>query len=426
MRGLLETRLKEKIAELRKSGASDKDIATEKKKYNLELGENIGPITEFGQNYSRTQLYRLFRYVGRYCLGLPAFGPNILRSMHVTAVLIKAIKAGKKYDDPEIKDIFALARHGLFYREKTYNMVKADLDAAGGKTFVGQNRGLSGTIGEDGESEANEEAESTRSCEHFLELFEGEGFGKLQKAHAATDIVPALKSFFGPRDMALFIQQIVVAVRAAEGTGPTICSNNQEFVADQKRLEALQQQVREIEIKREIADEKKKLEELLAQGPEVAVTGKKRPASAPVVKVPVKRERLERSTDESDAVKLEILREMHALYVAEVAKECILPSVKELKPGRKKKLFVGEDPKKDLKYKLRRGKPSILCVPLVREFLGGFNSDLCDRFGTAFGGKGDNVNALIARVAKNKELPTFVWKDAVLSTCGKDECRYCD
>lgn len=157
------------------------------------------------------------------------------------------------------------------------------------------------------------------------------------------------------------------------------------------------------------------------------VTGQKRPASAPVVKGKGKREGLERSTDDSDAVKLELLRELHALYVVEVAKECILPSVKELKTRRRKKLFVGEDPKKDLKYKLRRGgKPSILCVPLVGEFLRGFNSELCDRFDTAFGGKGDNVNALVARVAKNKELPAFVWKDAVLSTCGKDECRYCD
>lgn len=112
MRVLLKTKLSEATTALRKSGASDKKIASEEKKYEVELGENIGPITKFGKNYSRTQLYNLFKYVGKYCLGLPSFGPNILRSMHVTAVLIKAIDQGKKYDDPEIKDIFALARRG--------------------------------------------------------------------------------------------------------------------------------------------------------------------------------------------------------------------------------------------------------------------------------------------------------------------------
>ncbi|CAM9544386.1 unnamed protein product [Ectocarpus sp. 8 AP-2014] len=144
MRGLLKTKLGEAIAALRKSGASDKEIDREEKKYEVELGTNIGPITEFGKNYSRAQLYNLFKYVGKYCLGLPSFGPNILRSMHVTAVLIKAVEQGKKYDDPEIKDIFALARHGQYYREKTYNMVKADLDTANGKTFYGSTPWIGG------------------------------------------------------------------------------------------------------------------------------------------------------------------------------------------------------------------------------------------------------------------------------------------
>ena len=106
MRGLLKTRLGEAIAELRTSAASDERIAAEEKKYEVEFGENIGPITEFGASYGRGQLYTLFKYVGRHCLGLPAFGPNILRSMHVTAVLIKAIDQGKKYDDPEKKRYF--------------------------------------------------------------------------------------------------------------------------------------------------------------------------------------------------------------------------------------------------------------------------------------------------------------------------------
>ena len=426
MRGLLKTQLKEKIAELRKSGASEKDIAKLENKYNLELGENIGPITEFGRNYSRTQLYSLFRYVGKYCLGLTAFGPNILRSMHVTAVLIKAIKQGKKYDDPEIKDIFALARHGQFYREKTYNMVKADLDAAGGKTFVGQNRGLSGTIGEDGESEVHDATEIIRSCEHFLDLFEGVGFVKLQKAHGDADIVPALKSFFGPQGIAGFIQQIVVAVRGVERTDPMSDNDDPEFAANSKRLVAVKKQVRRLEIKQTIADEERKLAELQKQGPEVEVTGKKRPAAGGVgVAVPVKRERLIRSTDASDAGRLEILRGMHALYVAEVEKLCVLPSLKGL-PKNKKRKLVDEDPDKELKGRLRRQKASILCVPVVRGFLGKIDSELCGRFDEAFGGVGDNVNHLMERVAKRTDLPAFAWKNAVLSKCGEEECKFCE
>lgn len=80
------------IAKLRSSRASGDAIAKEEKKYAVELEENMGPITEFGKTYNRTQLYTLYRYVGRHCLGLPAFGPNIFRTMHVTAVLTNAVK----------------------------------------------------------------------------------------------------------------------------------------------------------------------------------------------------------------------------------------------------------------------------------------------------------------------------------------------
>lgn len=48
------------------------------------------------------------------------------------------------------------------------------------------------------------------------------------------------------------------------------------------------------------------------------------------------------------------------------------------------------------------------------------------RFDEAFGGKGDNVTRLIGRVAKNKELPDFVWTNAVLTKCGETGCAYCE
>lgn len=420
MRGLLKTKLGEVIKELQKSGASDEKIASEEKKYEVELGVNIGPITEFGKNYSRTQLYTLFNYVGKYCLGLSSFGPNILRSMHVTAVLIKAIDQGKKYDDPEIKDIFALARHGQYYREKTYNMVKADLDMARAKTFVHENYGMVGSIVGEGEKEGNLK---------FLEFFEGAGeqaFSGLSREQTNGSCPLSLQAFFRPGGVAGFMQQVSVALRGAMGATPMRVDNDPGYLADKKREEELDIELEREEIKLRIREREQRLVELRNPDSTPTVTGQKRPATATVVNVPIKKERLERSTDESDAVKLEILREMHALYVVKVEKRCILPSLKELTAGRKKKLFVHDDPDKVLKGKLRRSKPSILCVPVVGEFLEGFDPELCGKFDEAFGGKGDNVNALLGRVAKNKELPSFVWKDPVLSKCGDEECKYCE
>lgn len=239
---LLKNKLGKAITALRKSGAPDAKIVIEEKKCDVELGENIGHITEFGKNYSRTQLYRLFKYVGRYFLGLPAFGPNILRSMHVTGVLIKAIKQGKKYDDPEIQDLFALARHGQFYRENNYNMVQADLQALDAKTFQGENHGLAGTIGEDDDQNILS-MDRTAYCDNFLDLFGGQGFSKLQREQTNTGITPSLQSVFGPHGLAGFIQQLSVALRGVGGPSPMCIDNDPGFLADKKRLEEINVQI---------------------------------------------------------------------------------------------------------------------------------------------------------------------------------------
>ena len=430
VRGLLKTKLGEAIAELRKSGASDERIAIEENMYEVELGENIGPITEFGKTYNRTQLYHLFRYVGKYFLGLPAFGPNILRSMHVTAVLIKAIAQGKKYDDPEVKDIFALARHGQFYREKTYNMVKADLKTARGKTFMGQNHGLSGTIGEDGDDDFSEATGHIESCQSFLELFEWEGtkaFSTTQREQAGTSLPPFLQMLFGPQGMVGFMQQLCVLMRGATDPDLIHVDKHPAYLANKERLRDLNIEIEREEIQERIRERERRLAELKRLNSTEAVTGQKRPATSFAGKagVATKRERLKRSTDGSDADKLEILRAMHTRYIEEVEKKCILPDLGKLSKKMKSKL-VDEDPQKVLKGKLRRGKPSILCVPEVGEFLRGFDEGLWCRFVEAFGGTGQNITTLLRRVEKNKELPSFVWKDAVLSKCGEEECLYCD
>lgn len=139
----------------------------------------------------------------------------------------------------------------------------------------------------------------------------------------------------------------------------------------------------------------------------------------------LKRERLNRSTGESDAVNLEILREMHALHAVEVEKRCVFPSLNGLSK-KQKKVLVDKDPEKELKGKFRRGKASILCVPEVGGVLRDLNPELCGKFDKAFGGTGQNVTKFLVRVAKKKELPPFVWKDPVLSTCDDGECKYCE
>lgn len=308
-------------------------------------------------------------------------------------------------------------------------MVKADLDTADGKTFVGQNHGLAGTIGEVGANEVREEAkESIASCAHFLDLFdEGHGFSTTgeRKTSTGAEVPLSLQSLFGPGGLTGFIQELSVAFRGMAAPTQMRVDNDPGYLEVRRREEDLKKEIEKIEVKARVAG----LEERLAELKEArTVTGQKRPASATVVVVQTdtKRGRLVRSTGESDARKLGILREMHALYVLEVEKMCIMPNLTVL-PNKVREKLVGNDPQKELKVRFRRAtNHRILCVPAVRGFLGGFNSELCDKFDEAFGGDGDNIKSLISRVGKNKELPAFVWRNAVLSKCGKTECEYCE
>lgn len=155
------------------------------------------------------------------------------------------------------------------------------------------------------------------------------------------------------------------------------------------------------------------------------VTGQKRLAKG-VETMVTNRERIVRSTIESDAAKLEILREMHALYTSAVGKECIFPKGVKFSP-KLRTILQHDDPKKDLKTKLRRQKNErALCVDDIVEFLKGTDSGICDQLYQAFGGKGDNVERLVTRVNKGNETPQFVWTNSVLSKCGEEECKYCE
>lgn len=278
----------------------------------------------------------MYRYVGTYLLGLPAFGPNILRSMHVTAVLTKAVKEGKKHDDPEVVNLFSLARHGIFEREKTYNTVKHDLQVADGDTFQGQNHGLAQTYGE------GDESVTAGDRDDFLNLFEREaGFGEIkhgakQVANRTRMMQPSMEAFFGPEGVAGFFRQFWGEMKRMR-TCPDASDEDDdpEFVRDKKRLKELKKQIKRKKIKEEIAECERTLDGFRDGGvsrvyEQPTCKGKKRPVGEVLSnfqsrKSTIGGSRMKRSTESTDAAKLEVLREMHALYTSAVGKECIFP-----------------------------------------------------------------------------------------------------
>ncbi|CAN0312736.1 unnamed protein product, partial [Hapterophycus canaliculatus] len=91
-----------------------------------ELGDKAAPFTKYGKNYNDGQLRSMYLHVGKYALGLPAFGPNILRTIHVTTVMTVCYTLGIPQSDDRVLNHFALARHGEYEMRKAYNLAKSD------------------------------------------------------------------------------------------------------------------------------------------------------------------------------------------------------------------------------------------------------------------------------------------------------------
>lgn len=91
-----------------------------------ELGDKVAPFTKYGKNYNDSQLYEMYNRVGKLALGLPSFGPNILRTVHVTAVMTLCYCLDINLSDQRIQDHFALARHGMYEMKRSYNLVKQE------------------------------------------------------------------------------------------------------------------------------------------------------------------------------------------------------------------------------------------------------------------------------------------------------------
>lgn len=111
-----------------------------------ELGDKVCPFTEYGKNYNGSQLGALYRHVGQSGLGLPAFGPNILRTIHVTAVMNVCYQLGINQADDRVLNHFALGRHGEYEMRKAYNLAKSDNSNDDPNSFSAQISGITGTL----------------------------------------------------------------------------------------------------------------------------------------------------------------------------------------------------------------------------------------------------------------------------------------
>lgn len=134
-----------------------------------ELGDKLCPFTEYGKNYTGSQLRDLYKHVGQYGLGLPAFGPNILRTIHVTSVMTVCYQLGIPQSDDRVLNHFALGRHGEYEMKKAYNLAKADNSNNDPNSFSSQISGVIGTLGfNDACSEADYVQQQNAALEKWI------------------------------------------------------------------------------------------------------------------------------------------------------------------------------------------------------------------------------------------------------------------
>lgn len=134
-----------------------------------ELGDKLCPFTEYGKNYTGSQLRDLYKHVGQYGLVLPALGPNILRTIHVTSVMTVCYQLGIPQSDDRVLNHFALGRHGEYEMRKAYNLAKADNSNNDPNSFSSQISGVIGTLGfNDACSEANYVQQQNAALEKWI------------------------------------------------------------------------------------------------------------------------------------------------------------------------------------------------------------------------------------------------------------------
>lgn len=134
------------VKKVERSAQADRVLNDRRSKPGLlsdaELGDKAAPFTKYGKNYTNDQLLTMYKHVGQYALGLPAFGPNILRTIHVTTVMTLCHSLNIAVDDECIKDHFALARHGEYEMQRSYDLLKSDTKRYDPTSFTARVSGI--------------------------------------------------------------------------------------------------------------------------------------------------------------------------------------------------------------------------------------------------------------------------------------------
>lgn len=189
MKKLLAEKVEEEQRKLKEEGGSNlsKRMNDIGRKYRLT--EKLCPFTENGEAYNNSKMYDLYQYVGRRALGIPFFGLNVLRSVHVTKVVRHCLLNGIDPNHPDVVRLFALARHGEDERIKTYDLMKADMVELGGNSFGYVNRGINST-GSGVSSEFDEVSVNIAGLPGMADF----GFMNTPEYQSATQVVPAVSA----------------------------------------------------------------------------------------------------------------------------------------------------------------------------------------------------------------------------------------
>lgn len=340
MRKLLAKELAEEQQRLKKEGKSNKVINAAAKKY--RLAEKVGPFNKNGKCYGNKELYELFKYVGKRALGLPFFGPNILRTVHVTRVVKYCIKNGIDSNHPDVVRLFALARHGEHERKRSYDSLKADVvndTGVFGRSMMGVN------------SSVGDERTPTTQPEHAFEGMDG------LPGMAAFETMPEYES--GSQVLPFHTSEV-----------------NARLLT---RVEKYHE--------REVAELKEKIRRYEVDGSSGAANKRVAPV-APVASGGVENKKKIQKVEMTPGqkAKSELIRDMHKLFVR-VSNE-VLPDP-SVKAARYSPPVEERGRSNSLEYELKCGntKPTTVFAACVKDKLESVDNELCKRFFAEFKSK---------------------------------------
>lgn len=207
-----------------------------------ELGDKAAPFTVYGKNYSNDQLFSMYNHVGKYALGLPAFGPNILRTIHVTTVMTLCHRLNISVDDQCIKDHFALARHGEYEMQRSYDLVKSDTQPYDPSSFTAR---VSGIIKAHDLLQSDSTPDFRGSKRAALKECLGTSlFDGLERQEGESSLEKQM------REMMTYIEEIARRVSTQEVTW----TEETKALEDEKRQEELRLETAKLKVKRQAVE----------------------------------------------------------------------------------------------------------------------------------------------------------------------------